>query len=185
MKSLLSVIPVALFSLCSFAADDAELPLAAKNVISTMERQVADIQKKAVADLKDIMQKEAKAGRMDTTLLLNNIIKQIEDKIDSPTLTKNDGKYDDKIIGRWSMPMVKYEITFEKSHRFSGKFGENVEWKGTWKVDGEKLIVSHPINNSFDTFDLPPKRESAGGKTVYKLYGHTEKGEGRVLVKQD
>ena len=185
MKALLIVFISGLLSSYSFAADDTDLPLAAKNVISSMERTVSTAQKKAVADLKVIMKKEAQAGRMDKVTLLNNIIKDLEAEIDKPTIRNTNSKYDSKIIGKWKMPMVKYEIEFKKGNRYSGKFGDNVNFEGTWYVKDKKLIVKHPFENAFDTFDLPPKREMAGGRNVYKLYGHTEKGEGRVLIKAD
>jgi hypothetical protein len=81
------------------------------------------------------------------------------------------------------MPMVKYELIFSRGHRFSGKFNDNVKWDGSWEVKDNKLILNHPISNSTDIYDLPPKREMQDGRSVYKLYGHNEKGEGRVLVK--
>jgi hypothetical protein len=185
MRALIVACTVILSAFSSFGADASDLPLEARNVISAMERQVTDIQKKAVADLKGVMQKEASAGRMEKVLLLTEIIKEIEAKIAEPTLKKSNAKHDEILAGRWTMPMVKFEITFEKGRRYSAKFGDDVKWSGTWKVDGDKLLVNHPISNSTDVFELPPKRESAGGRTVYKLYGRTDKGEGRVLVKDD
>ncbi len=185
MKTTLSALAATLFTLSVCSASEADLPLAARNVISTMERQVGDLQKRAVTDLKQIMQKEAAAGRMEKVLLLTEIIQEIEKKIEEPTLKSANAKHDAIIAGRWTMPMVRFEITFDKGRRYSAKFGDNVKWNGTWKVEGDKLLVHHPISSSTDTFELPPKREEAGGRSVYKLYGRTDKGENRVLVKEN
>jgi hypothetical protein len=151
------------------AADQVELPLAAKNVLSTLERTVIGLQKKAAADLTAIMKKEAQAGRMDKAMALNEIIKELEAQMEAPALNAKAAKEEDKIIGRWEIQYSKFEITFSRGHRFEAKMGDQLNWQGSWKVEGDKLFVSHPIANSKDTFDLPPKKELEAGKSVYKV----------------
>lgn len=88
MKALLIVFVAGVLSFSSSAAGDTDLPLAAKNVISTMDRTVSTAQKKAVSDLKIIMKKEAQSGRMEKVTLLNGIIKDLEAEIATPKKAK-------------------------------------------------------------------------------------------------
>jgi len=185
MRVLISVLITGLLVLNTSASDEVELPLAAKNVLSTLERNVKNLQEKAVADLKTIMKKEAQAGRIDKAMALNEIIKELGEKIEEPALNAKADRIEEKIIGRWEIQYSQFELTFAKGHRFTAKLGDKLNWQGSWEIKDDKLLVNHPVNNSRDIFDLPPKKEMEQGRSVYKIYGRTDKGEARILVKLD
>jgi hypothetical protein len=131
------------------------------------------------------MKKEAQAGRVDKAMALSEIIKELEAKIAEPALTAKAAKSEDKIIGRWEIQFSQFELTFAKGNRFTAKLGDKLNWQGNWEIKDDKLFVNHPVNNSHDIFDLPPKKEMEQGRSTYKLYGRTDKGEPRILVKLD
>jgi len=185
MQLFMTVLIALGLTLPLLAADgEVDLPLAARNVLSTLERNVKSLQEKAAADLKSIMKNEAQAGRMDKVLAMNDLIKELEERIAEPALNAKAGRAEDQIIGRWEIQHSQFELTFAKGNRFTAKLGDRLNWQGSWEIKDNKLFVSHPVTSSKDVFTLPPQKEMENGRSVYKLYGHTDKGEPRILVKR-
>ena len=156
-----------------------EMPTAAKQVVAKMEVSVIQAKRKAVTELTSVMNSETHAGRLDSAVAINAKIKELTAEIEGE---KAEGKRGaDFFPGTWRMQNGTL-FTVEKGNKFSAAVG-NFKWSGSWHVDSGKMIVD---SSAFvDTYDLPAKRETRDGKSVWMLRGKNSKGEPVSLEKQE
>ena len=157
----------------------AEMPTAAKQALSRMEATVIQAQKKAIAELTAVMNSETRAGKLDSALTISAKIKELTADLEGEKAESKKGT--EILSGTWRMQNGVL-VAMEKNYKFSAA-GGNFKWSGSWRVDNGKLIVDSTA--FFDTYDLPAKRETREGKSVWMLRGKNSKGEAVSMEKQE
>ena len=119
------------------AADEKELPLAAKSALKELEATTDKAKGIAVGKLKSVLQVELKKGNLEGANL-------IQAKIDELSVNED-------AVGRWSYKDGSFvDLREDGSALHSHGAG------GRWAIRGNKLTISYH-NGSIDTVDLPPK----------------------------
>ena len=180
MKALLIGCVAVLLSNGAHAQDKGSLPTSAKQALAKMESTMIQAHKKALSELTAVMGTETRAGRLESAVAVEAKIKELTADLDVLE-NRPSGKGTDFLTGKWLMNSG-VSFAFEKDKTFAAE-GGNFKWSGTWRVDDGKLLVNSTVFT--DTYDLPPQKETRGGKSVWTLKGKNSNGEAIYLDKQD
>ena len=186
MKIQRLAIALALTATVSFAVSKDELSLSAQNSIKKMERAIEAAKKTAVTELTDLMKNEMKAGKIDSAVTLDKIIKSI----DTPTPSiiqegSQHSEYIDDILGSWEMEGGRARLTFNKDGSCTVRSIRVIDGLSTWEVSSKKLIVTNKKTNVTETYDLPPKKINFKGRTVVVIEGKSSDGSKLRLFRRD